>query len=351
MSEQISKLTDIQYESVYKIGKNLRDRYLINSSRPMGRVREWIEWIYHCAGRSTPKIIITLNPTKIPVFRSDPRILAATIEKITKERGLYISGKYSWKIRKWMYRVVFDQRYARLKEVIDVGQSIWAAEQRSKVNRFSPASFYASFTLVDRTAAWVADAYRKIDPRFPKSDLYRKVSEFSRFGLFGLTTGRTECWALRLPIEVITHPVQGVPHSASAPAVVWKDGHEQYFLYGVLFPWDIWHGVVTRSFKLKEIQRWSNIERIKSALYYLGPAFLLKQCRSKLIHSTARGNKLYYVRVKLLNLNGFKILCYTCPSTGQRHHGFVPESFDDADSAQAWRFGLSKNEYLKIVES
>ena len=352
MSMQVNSLTDAQYETAYKIGKDLHNRFLIDSSALLGRAREWIELIYRWANRPKPKIVFSLNPNRTPRFRDDPKVSETTLQAIMNERSRYISEKYSWNIREWMYRVVYDQRYARLREVISRGQKLWASEHTSGRVGFDPASFYGSFTVIDRAAAWVADAYLKIDPEFQVSDFYLKVAEFTKFGLFGLSTGENECWALRLPLKVVTHPAQSILHSSSGPAVVWKDGYEQYYLYGILFPFELWQDVVKYSVTLKGIQRWSNMDRIKAALNFLGPRFLLEQCPTKLIHASPIGNKLYKVKPRsLLTLEGIKILVYACPSTGQEYQRFVAEWLKDADEAQAWRHGMNKEEYLGLNES
>jgi hypothetical protein len=352
MTPQVSKLTDAQYETVCNIGKNLRDRYLVDDSISMGRVREWIEWLYHGTGRPKPKFFFALNPTLVPTFQDDPNIMAATLERIKNERGRYISEKYAWNIREWMYRVIFDQRYRQLQEAINRGQNLWMSEQTSGRVWLNPASFYAAFTLIDRTAAWVADAYCEIDPRFPKSEFYIGVADFSKLGLFGITAGESECWALRLPSKVTTHPVHGILHSDNSPAIVWKDGYEQYYLNGVLFQRNQWHDVVKGSLRLEDIQHWQNKSRTRAALYYLGPQFLLTQCRARLIHKTASGNQLYCMGPRSFpTFKEIKILVYSCPSTGREYQKFVPEWLKDADEAQAWRHGMSKDEYLGLKQS
>jgi hypothetical protein len=346
MTVQVTNLSDTQYKMIAQFGKAIHDRFLIDFYAKFEDIEAWIEKIYRIVGRPKPIIQIALNPSQMPFLRSDPDILNSTLQLVTVKRGKYISGKYSWKIRMWMYRTVFDQRMKGLYSSVE--NSLHANIDQDYLAEHRMIS--TSFTVVEKAANMVAEAYCLIDPTFPISDFYCSVCRFTDFDIFCILTAEKECWVLKLPTKAHMHPTETVLHSENGPAIVWQDGSKGYFLYGTEFSEKIWKRIVKGKILIKEIEDWHNIKQMRAALRHLGPKALLKQCETQLIDSTSKGNKLYNVK-SVASLRDLKILTYKCPSTGKEYQKFVSNSILDADYAQAWRYKLRKAEYLLLNES
>ena len=248
-----------------------------------------------------------------------------------------------------MYRTVFDQRLRGLFRTIE-HDSYMITGILDEGEPMNSIPFYSAFTAIDKAAIFVAEAYKKIDPLFSISDFCSEVSDFSMYDLYGVWTGQKECWALKLPLKTEMHPVDRVPHSESGPAIVWRDESRQYFLYGVKFTKEIWERIVQKKITVNEVGKWQDIDKMRAALRYLGPEELLNQCPARLVDRTAKGNRLYNIEA-VASLTNVKILVYNCPSTGIEYHRFVKDWMSDADYAQAWRYKMSKEDYLKLTES
>ncbi len=151
-----------------------------------------------------------------------------------------------------------------------------------------------------------------------------------------------------MPVEV-HRDSQNRLHSTGGMAIKWSDGWGLYSLWGVRFDEELYNRVIDRKISAEEALTLKNIEQRMAALRFLGAESVIEAAESELLNESKKGNKLY-------SLNGITdrkeyALRYKCPSTGREYVSFVdPEvgAKKDADLAMAWKFNLSKDEYLSI---
>jgi hypothetical protein len=130
---------------------------------------------------------------------------------------------------------------------------------------------------------------------------------------------------------------------------VWRDGTKDHYLVGQRFPEPKWRGLVNDGYTARDVAKWGDRQQRLGAAEYLGPKKILQQCRAKLISKTARGNRLYLVPKN--PAGNLLIVTYRCPSTDETYHRFVPDRFEDADVAQAWRLSLTPEQYQNLIET
>lgn len=148
----------------------------------------------------------------------------------------------------------------------------------------------------------------------------------------------------RMPRQIIRDG-QGRLHSWDGPAIKWLGRHHNYFVEGNPVNTELWKKIKKGEFGVHDAMRISDIEERAEVLKILGPDRFFKESHAKCIDATERNNLLYQC---WFEDREFRMLRYECPSTGKTFTKFVPETFRDADVAQAWCFGLTLDEYYAI---
>jgi len=146
------------------------------------------------------------------------------------------------------------------------------------------------------------------------------------------------------PIKVLRDDNKRL-HSTAHAAVQWRDGLNNYYIYGVSFNEELWSKVVKRKLPPKDILKLSNIEQRYIALELYGVVNCLKELNAVLIDRSKRGNELYEIpfdRVKI------KLLKYACPSTQRIYGSPVKPEFMKADQAMAWKHNMTEEQYEKL---
>ena len=142
---------------------------------------------------------------------------------------------------------------------------------------------------------------------------------------------------------------RGRLHHLNGPAIAWE-GFEIFAIHGVRFQRDLYHKVSQNKITAKEILQLENIEQRMCALKIKGAEALLQELEAKQIDSSAAsGNELYLLQ-NVFSTPAYYIK-YSCPSTGRVYVSGVDPKVGidgDADKAMAWKFGLTKDEYLSI---
>ena len=101
-------------------------------------------------------------------------------------------------------------------------------------------------------------------------------------------------------------------------------------------------GDPTRKFKIK------NIEKRSKAMMKMGVDNLLKKTNAELINESKRGNELYRIKT-LIKGRSLKFLKYNDTSpTGRIFGCFVPDIYDDADGAMAWKYQVTPYQYSML---
>ena len=82
-----------------------------------------------------------------------------------------------------------------------------------------------------------------------------------------------------IPMPVFAKDGNRRLHSEIGPAVIWRDGTEQYYLRGVQLDKDLWQSIVSHSLKSSDAFVLQNIEQRTIALSYIGGERLEKECQ------------------------------------------------------------------------
>ncbi len=150
-----------------------------------------------------------------------------------------------------------------------------------------------------------------------------------------------------VPTPLVLIDAQNRFHSLEKPSIRWKGGAEFYYIHGANFDKGLWEKIVNKKLEALEILKLSNIEQRYIALKLFGASNLLKELKGELLDKSNR-NELYGLK-NIIPDKILKLLKYRCPSTGREYVKFVPYEFENADVAQAWSFGISEEEYKKVL--
>ena len=97
----------------------------------------------------------------------------------------------------------------------------------------------------------------------------------------------------------------------------------------------------------EEYRRMQEFERNFTTVGKSDPEYFLHVTSgAKLIDASRRGNELYSIDT-IIRGRSLRLVKYRDPSTGQPYVCFVPEHFNKADHAMAWKFRLTPREYRR----
>ncbi len=186
-------------------------------------------------------------------------------------------------------------------------------------------------------------------------EMNKKIYKFYGKGIFNIEYYEKQCFICTFP-EAIRFDKKDRLHGGEKAAIQFADGHSYFLVRDVFFEASMWKKIQSRKMPIDEILSLPNVEQRSVAIEYMGPESLLKQCDAVKVHgTTARGNTLYDVKLKIGDRNSwndggnytYKLLQYACPSTNRKYASFVPENIIDADEAMAWKFKMTKTQYLE----
>lgn len=144
---------------------------------------------------------------------------------------------------------------------------------------------------------------------------------------------------------------EGRLHNTSGLAIEWADGYGLHSLWGVRFERDFFQKLSARTVAPKEVLALDNIEQRMAALRLLGSEFICDAIDSIQVDKSERGNRLYSTNKLGTGVTEY-FLRYSCPSTKREYVSFVPPEIGgkhDADLAMAWKFGVDKSVYQKLI--
>ena len=140
-------------------------------------------------------------------------------------------------------------------------------------------------------------------------------------------------------------------HNETQYALKFAD-KETYWLHGIKFDRDLWFSVVQRKMTFKEVMGLINIEQRMATLKVYGAEKLLEDSNAILISKSGKGNELFLIDGVFSQPAYF--LKYACPSTERVYvSGVDPEigKTHDPDECMAWKYSITKEEYLGLMES
>ena len=186
-----------------------------------------------------------------------------------------------------------------------------------------------------------------------KNEDFKRYVGMMRKGIFTMAIFDEALFICKLPVATRLDDQQRL-HSATAPAIEWRDGQKIFAIRGVSFDEELWTKVTKKTLTAKEILGLSNIEQRYIALDLYGYENLLEELDAKLLDKSDRGNELYTVAGLLPNGQETKFVKYQCPSTGRKYASMVPVrdqsgyDMNNADHAMAWKFNLTPEQYKKL---
>jgi len=297
-----------------------------------------ITWVYKMMGLKKPKIYIADS------YKAQKQL----VQKYnTKSKSASIEPKYNDKVRnKGLTSDISEdsieelrERYGNTDENFALDKSTEVLTKNTKDSK-SDQFFGAGFEL-----------FYSLDPATDK-----RIFDFYSKGIFNIEYYQKECFICTFPVAM-RFDSENRLHGGELPAIEFADGNHYFLVRDVYFDAEMWKKIQGRTMPITEVLGLPNIEQRCVALEFIGPEKILEQCNAKKIHGiTAKGNSLYEVALKMGenrwgNESGkftYKLLQYACPSTDRKYASFVPEDIKDADEAMAWKFSISKEDYLGI---
>ena len=194
---------------------------------------------------------------------------------------------------------------------------------------------------------WVAfyDFFARIGVKL--SENFEPFKQLLISGIYDTIQLRSLCIACEKP-QHIYRDVNKRVHSATQPAISWRDGYQLHFLHGVFFKEDLWQKIVGEAFSTKDLLSLTNMEQRMAALKTIGVSRFLKD--ATLVKTSTRGNSLYLLK-EVFDEPAY-YLRYVCPSTGREYVSGVPPEVGingNPDECMSWKLGLTTNEYGELV--
>lgn len=299
-------------------------------------IRADIDWIYDQLGKKSPKIVISQS------YKAQKSLIK---KATTKTKGASLEATYNQTIRnKGLTKDITEEQIEELRERYGSTSENFALDRTTEVltkntaNAESDQYFGAGFEL-----------FYSLDMETDKR-LYKMYEK----GIFNIEYYEKECHICEFPVA-LRFDKENRLHGGEKAAIQFADGNDYFLVRDVYFDAEMWEKIQSRKMPIEEILSLPNVEQRSVAIEFMGPESLLEQSQATKIHGTTeRGNTLYHVKLKMGDANSwndggsytYTLLQYACPSTDRKYASFVPENIMDADEAMAWKFSLTKEEYL-----
>lgn len=347
---RVEKLTPEQEAAIAPFVQRWVDR--LDKGAPLDRdaATTGIKWLYNLCGLKEPQIVFVASPFGCQVARSILEQANKVVSQVGAQVGSQVGDQVRSQVGSQVRSQVGDQVLSQVLSQVrsQVWSQVWS-QVRSQVGleNFEPYCYYGSFS---QDAPWVAyirffQEQNICNIQHDKFEAFAKLIEsnlYDAIQLDGL------CICCEMPIE-IHRDSTGRLHSTGGMAIKWSDGWGFHSLWGVRVPEELFERITSRKIAAKEVLSLNNIEHRTVALKFLGAENIINDCDSFLIKQSDKGNSLY--SLKGITDQTEYALRYTCPSTGREYVSFIaPEvgSNLDPDLAMAWKFGLTKEQYLDM---
>jgi hypothetical protein len=301
-------------------------------------IKSDIKWVYETLGiKKMPKIYIA----------DSYRVQKEQVQKHCKSESL--ASRYNETIRnKGLTRDITEEAIDELRDRYGTTSDNVALDRLTEVLTKNTKNFHT-----DQYFGSGFEMFYSLDLKMNK-----KLFDFYKKGIFNIEYYEDECFICTNPIAIRFDDKDRL-HGGEKPAIEFADGHSYFLVRDVYFEAEVWKKIQSRTMPITEVLNLPNVEQRSVAIEFVGPEAILEQCDAVKIHgTTARGNTLYDVKLKMGDGNSFndgghytyKLLQYACPSTDRKYASFVPENINDADEAMAWKFYLTKEQYLNNVK-
>lgn len=300
---------------------------------------ELVTFYYELVNLSCPKIIFTGSPVGNQIARNLIGHSMKEQKEITKK---YFPAENICDLIEW------DEKDAKLYKKF------------KEPNVKNKLTFYEPYSVLSNSG-WMGfyDFFYRIGivdcPKFIKLSQLAITS-----GVWEIIPFEEFCFVCGGPSSVLRNDEKQL-HSDQAPAVEWPDGTCFYSLNGVSFDEDVWRKIVTKEFRIEDLQSLTNADQNAVAVGMLSPERLLEFTNAKFMNKGVKGTELYKVENFMGRGETEYAMVMTCQSTGRK---FLEWAVDkevaakgDADEAHACSFidadgnRLSLEDYLTMAES
>lgn len=284
-----------------------------------------IKWVYSLVGLPEPKVVLADSPLSAQYIAN-----LAVREKLKVEDGLDMSGASINELQDMVKKgglerdlVYYD--YAKYLSIIDYGLAAYWDLREAK---------------------------------YGITDNQRRLRDFILSGQFDMIEFDDFVVAVMYPKRLKLEPHNGSwrHHSLDGPTIAWKDGFEQYNIWGVEFDPALYEKITKGTISAKEVTKLQNIEQRMVALKALGSEAILRDLDAKLVENTRNGLELFAIQ-EGFNRTQF-CLKYKCPSTQREYISYVAPDVvekakkgDKADTAMAWKHKVTLEQYRAMVRS
>ena len=359
---KVEKLTLEQEAAIPDYIKSWIDRLDKSAKLDREAATQGAKWLYKFCKLKEPLVVFVSSPMAAQIaaglFKNlaqvwdqvgdqvGDQVLAQVLDQVWDQVGDQVLAQVGAQVRAQVWAQVWDQVRAQVRDQVraQVRAQVWAQVRGQELFSFCS---YGSFCS---DAHWIAfyRYFQKFNVCKIENDAFESFSKLIETNVYDVIQLDGAYIGCEMPIEV-HRDSQHRLHSTGGMAIKWSDGWGIYSLWGVTFDKELFDKVTNRQITAKEVLTLKNIEQRMAALRFLGAESVIEAAESALLNESSKGNKLY----SLSGITDQKeyALRYKCPSTGREYVSFVDPMIGakkDADLAMAWKFNLSKEEYLSI---
>ena len=335
---KVEKLTLEQEAAIPDYIKSWIDRLDKSAKLDREAATQGAKWLYKFCKLKEPLVVFVSSPMAAQIAAGLFKNLAQVRAQVWDQVGDQVLAQVGAQVRAQVWAQVWDQVRAQVRA------QVWAQVRGQELFSFCS---YGSFCS---DAHWIAfyRYFQKFNVCKIENDAFESFSKLIETNVYDVIQLDGAYIGCEMPIEV-HRDSQHRLHSTGGMAIKWSDGWGIYSLWGVTFDKELFDKVTNRQITAKEVLTLKNIEQRMAALRFLGAESVIEAAESALLNESSKGNKLY----SLSGITDQKeyALRYKCPSTGREYVSFVDPMIGakkDADLAMAWKFNLSKEEYLSI---
>ena len=134
----------------------------------------------------------------------------------------------------------------------------------------------------------------------------KRLKEYSRFLREAVKNGLGFIFdfkkaAIAVPMPKFWKDEKRQLHREIGPAVIWHDGFEEHYLFGIRLEKDLWEKIVKKSIPVKEAILLPNAEHRRLAMKYIGGQKLFEECGGKIKSQDEHG---FLIELDLKDTNG-----------------------------------------------
>lgn len=340
-----------------KIIKNKTEEIFYRGKKEnTSKITEYIYTIYNCLGKTSPEVHFYTNPNDIH-------------NGITKDKVIMDESQITEKLQKSWATSLFSGGNEVLEKFRDTRVHITEPEEVYKKLNIHYTQIIKLPILHNNFYSHHFFSFYEYVRELSKDEFFNTYLDFLLAGVMWYQFNEGHAHVLYTPVAIRTD-LEGNLHSDNPlrPAVEWATGDPQCFLWGVPFELELWDNIVNKRITPKECMRIKNVEQRSKALRVVGYESLIKpeyliDTEYKTCNLIKKNGKVEKVTTKydMYSVPGIyddvpnlrrkvntTLVHYKCPSTGREYFTTVPSKFTHPLDAMAWKFQMSREDYIKM---